>query len=313
MTRPRFIFTAWYLHQAYLVRLLFLLVCGATATNAFGAGGGEEIPFRCKEGLIWVQVGVPESAAPLNFLLDTGAGVSVINLRTAQKLGIKLGRKVSVRGVGSTTAGYWPQHLETTTTGWLPNDWLAVDLGVLSGACECQVDGLIGADFFKDRIVKIDFAARKIRRLSAMEGLGDTFSVPLRVRRGALLAPIRVDESALKWVRLDTGCASPLRWVGSGSNRANRRAEQAVALTRLSIVVSPTRVQFGPDTFQAVPTGFHENEIFPGEAGLLGNGILSRYRSVTVDWKSRRLFLQQAKDMDTATTSPEPARDARTR
>jgi len=41
-----------------------------------------------------------------------------------------------------------------------------------------------------------------------------------------------------------------------------------------------------------VPTGLHQKEIFPGEAGLLGNGLLSRYRSVIIDWKSRRLFLK---------------------
>jgi hypothetical protein len=66
----------------------------------------------------------------------------------------------------------------------------------------------------------------------------------------------------------------------------------AVALSSLSIATSFTQVQLGSDTFPEVPTGLHRKEIFPGEAGLLGNGLLSRYRSVIIDWKSSRLFLK---------------------
>jgi hypothetical protein len=31
----------------------------------------KEMPFEFKEGLLWVKVTVPESAQPLNFLLDS--------------------------------------------------------------------------------------------------------------------------------------------------------------------------------------------------------------------------------------------------
>jgi hypothetical protein len=48
-----------------------------------GTALAQEFPFHFREGLIWVQVDVPQSHEPLNFLLDTGAGVSVLNLRTA--------------------------------------------------------------------------------------------------------------------------------------------------------------------------------------------------------------------------------------
>ena len=274
------------------MRFLGLLIFGVTITNAFCAGTNQELNFRFREGFIWIQVEVPRTKAPLNFLLDTGAGVSALNLETARKLGVKLGGVVSVQGVAATTTGYWPQRLTTTEAGLLPEKFLAVDLSTLSGACECPVDGLIGADFFKDRIVQIDFAAGKLRLLADDELPRDAASIPLRVRRGVLLAPVRVDGSDLNWVRLDTGCASELQWVSPGRARAVLGNKPAVALTKLSIPQKQTVVQLGLKTFQAVPTGMHQKEIFPGESGLLGNGLLSRYGSVTIDWKSRRLFLQ---------------------
>src|SRR5205823_1057610 len=50
-----------------------------------------EFPFEFREGLLWIEVSVPQSKAPLSFLMDTGAGVSVINLSTAKRIGLKLG------------------------------------------------------------------------------------------------------------------------------------------------------------------------------------------------------------------------------
>lgn len=58
-----------------------------------------EFPFEYREGLLWIEVNIPQAEKPLNFLVDTGAGVSVINLNTARRIGLKLGQQVTVRGV----------------------------------------------------------------------------------------------------------------------------------------------------------------------------------------------------------------------
>jgi hypothetical protein len=63
-------------------------------------------------------------------------------------------------------------------------------------------------------------------------------------------------------------------------------------LTELSIPQTQTTVQIGSHEFQNVPTGLHEKPIFHGEAGLLGNGLLSRFSSITIDAKSGRLLLE---------------------
>ena len=154
---------------------------------ATGAAVSEEFPFQLNEGFIWVKIQATESAAPLNFLLDSGASVSVINLQTADKVGLKPGRRVSVQGVGASTEGFWPQHLSATAGGVrLPGDYLAVDLSDLSGSCGCGVDGLIGLDFFRGRVVQLDFAAGKIRVLAAAPAAVGQETLPLKVRPGGL-------------------------------------------------------------------------------------------------------------------------------
>jgi hypothetical protein len=251
-----------------------------------------EFPFRFSEGLLWVEVSVPQSDKPLHFLLDTGAGASVINLSTAKRLGLKLGQEVVVRGVDTTLSGYWQEALSAKAgVVELPGKYLAVDLGKLSSSCEQSVDGLIGADFFCDRVVQIDFNTQKIRLLKPEKAATSEEVLPLQVRRCGMRVPITVDGHKRQWVRLDTGCARALQWVTSEVNPNQCTRQMAIGLAQISILESKTNVRIGNHDFQEVPTGLHETVIFPGEAGLLGNGLLSRFSTVTIDAKSGRVIL----------------------
>ena len=275
-----------------LRRKLWLVVVAALLRVPSAAGvGAQEFPFELREGFIWVEIQAAGCAAPLNFLLDSGACVSVINSGTAERLGLKPGKRVSVQGVGARTEGSWPEQVSATASGVaLPGKYLSLDLKELSGCCGCQVDGLIGADFFRGQVVEIDFAAGRVRVLPADPTAGAEEAVSLRVRHGALQVPVHVNGGPACWVRLDTGCASGLQWV---AGRSDGHAQYiAVALTQVPVEETWSRVQLGSRCFERVATDLHKQAIFAGEAGLLGNGLLSRFESVIVDAKAGRLVLQ---------------------
>jgi predicted aspartyl protease len=255
---------------------------------------GSEFPFQSRDGLIWLQVHARESDQPLNFLLDSGAGASVVNLPTAQKLGLKHGARVSVQGVHSRSTGYWGLPLSAAPDSVpLPKDFLAVDLGELSRACECRVDGLLGADFFSNRVVQIDFTAHKVRLLATPRSSAGDVELALRKEHNTFLVPIGVNGEDPKWVRLDTGCAAALHWVTSGARSKSFDQRMSVALTKLSVPQTQVTVQLGELRFGGVTTGLHERQIFPGEAGLLGIGLLSRFSSVTIDAVAGRVVLEK--------------------
>ena len=258
-----------------------------------------EMPFQYREGLLWVEVSVPQADKPLHFLLDTGAGASVINLSAAQRLSLKPGQKVSVRGVDATLTGYWEELVSAKVCGvTLPSRYLAVDLGKLSTSCEQPVDGLVGADFFCEHVVQIDFEAQKIRLLKSEKAEKSSEALPLEVRCCGMRVPITVNGHRRQWVRLDTGCARALQWVTSDVNPNQCARQTAVGLARISILETGTDVGIGDYKFQNVPTGLHKTAIFPGEAGLLGNGLLSRFSTITIDAKAGRVILDKTKDGD---------------
>src|ERR1700674_1891622 len=125
-----------------------------------------EIHFQYRDGLIWLKVNIAGKSKPLNFLLDSGAGISAIDLRTARTLGVLLGSRQIVLGVNGQGFAFQVSDLHAVCAGVdLPKTVLAVDLRALSDCCERPVDGILGADFFRSRIVQIDFRDGRVRIL----------------------------------------------------------------------------------------------------------------------------------------------------
>lgn len=275
------------------MRWLFCVILAVQAAVARGevvAASPTEFPFEYREGLLWVQVQVAESREPLRFLLDSGAEVSVVNLDTAKRLGLPLGERVKVSSVQAAMTGYWPQKLSATASGvTLPSDFLALDLSKLNGACTQSVDGLIGKDFFNGRIVQIDFVAQKIRLLDASNAPAKSEGSPLEIRRCGLCVMASVDGSKPQRLRLDTGCATALQWVTSKVQPQKCTSKVAIGLAQLTIPQTTTTVSLAGQTFHDVPTGLHREAIFDGEKGLLGNGLLSRFETVTIDSRAGRM------------------------
>jgi hypothetical protein len=153
------------------------------------------------------------------------------------------------------------------------------------------VDGLIGADFFKNKMVQIDFKQEKVRLLRPVELAQSDAAIPLDVRRCGMRVAIRVDGQKLRWFRVDTGCASALQWVTGTVNSQECTSKVAVGLAELGIPQTKTTVQIGTQILRDVQTGLHRTEIFSGEAGLIGNGLLTQFESVIIDTTGEKLIL----------------------
>jgi hypothetical protein len=250
--------------------LLALMLVGSFCSAA-------QIPFEFRDGLIWVKVQVSGSRAPLNFLLDSGAGSSVVDLSVARRLGVAFRGAVKVQRVGESIPAHRIIGFSAQAGGVaIQSDPLAVDLSDTSELCNRRIDGLIGHDFFRGRIVQIDFRDRCIRVLESVRRDESCVSIPLKVRNCAICVPVSMNGSRHRWTRLDTGCDGALHWV-DGDGGDDVRATVAV----------------GQEQIANVPASLRRSPLFPSEAGLLGNAILSNYR-VTIDAVNGRLLLQRS-------------------
>jgi predicted aspartyl protease len=261
----------------------------AFVAGTTGLRSAEEFPFELREGFIWVRANVAESSEPLHFLLDTGAEVSTLNAETAKRLKLKGGKPVRVAGVTSKATGYWPQRIEGKVGDVaLPREFLVTDLCALQDSCQCRVDGLLGADFLKKRVVQIDFAAREIRLLDSTPDSTNGERVSIRFRKDLILVPVTVDGNE-QWMRLDTGCASALEWVSPSTKKA-RGTRISIGLSAARIPTAHTTIGLGKWQFADVRTGLHASPLFASEDGLLGMGVLSRFGQVTIDTTAKTVI-----------------------
>ncbi|MGB8353735.1 MAG: retropepsin-like aspartic protease [Chthoniobacteraceae bacterium] len=251
----------------------------------------DDLPFRYTHNLIWIKVNVAGRAEPLDFLFDTGAGTTVLNIDTAEKLGLKTGNSEVVRGVDSRTMAKWVKGFDAQVAGMpLERSLLTIDLSAEGKVCGHRIDGLLGADFLKNRVVQIDYAAGKIRWLEHADApTGAMVATLMKRRNDGWCVAVSIAGKSRQWLRVDTGCDDTVRWVARRPERLG-----GLHLERRTTVGwrAKTDVQFGGRFFGDVDIAVQEKGMFPDEDGLLGNGLLSKF-TVTVDNEKHVLLLKQ--------------------
>jgi len=254
----------------------------------------EEIPFRFTDGFICIDARMEHGGEPVSFVLDSGAGVSVLSLRTARRLKLKLGAAENVRGVGSEAAAYRLEPVRALAGGSaLPAIPMAVDLSMADELCSRPVDGLIGVDFFEGRVVQIDYVHRCLRLMATAAPTTKGQKLPIEMKNGVMCVPVGVNDSQPRWTRLDTGCNDSLHWVVPRPRERGGRAGVSIGFVTNPKDTSLMSVTLGSRTVESVKTSLHGRALFEGEAGLLGNGLLSQF-VVTVDRANRQVILEEA-------------------
>jgi hypothetical protein len=150
------------------------------------------------------------------------------------------------------------------------------------------VDGLIGADFFREHVVQIDYRAEKLRLLSRTE-LPAAAALPLVMRGDALCVRAAVNGDSSGWARVDTGCDATIEWVAA-TRLEKSSAGTSIAAAAGTHAATLANIEMGNLRLSEVPIGFRPTPIFAGESGLIGNGVLGRF-TVTFDVARKRLWL----------------------
>lgn len=276
------------------------------------------VAFEDLKGLVALRVTVNKT--PLLMLLDTGAAESIIDLDTAQTIGLALTGRIQVRGTGSgsvtgafTSASYSIDGV-TTTPGTIR---LAIPLNAVSRRLGRHINGIVGLDFLRATILDIDYASRVIRTHAAPTVQPSPQSVVLPVRwdgSGHPVIPVRVrvgDEAPTEVAaKLDVGHAGALTLHAPFVSRHDWPGPH-VATTRLlgaagvashstgrvgrvsSITVGGTEIPTPLVVFSADTTGAFASETSDAH---LGADVLSLFR-LTLDLGHDRVILERTGDV----------------
>lgn len=271
------------------------------------------VPFDFSKSAIGLEVAI--HGTPLYMILDTGVDPSVIDLKQAEALGLKLDR-----GAGGQTSGEgdakdstaYPAELSGLTIagrGFAPIEALGFDMSALTARYGRRLDGVLGYSFLKDRVVLIDYPKS---RLWLLDRPGEAVAAVKTCRQRHTIALTFFPEenipavpdfrfgAARGTISLDTG--------SSGSISLYRKAldlpglkdalseKGEVAFTggrgdgKAKSYVLNQAVGFGPFTLPAGQTVSLRGSTPDGRAANVGNKLFAAMKlKLLLDYRSQRI------------------------
>lgn len=146
--------------------LLVAMTAGVAQPQTVAGASFVEVPFDFVKNEIALQVKI-NGRGPFTMLLDTDTNPSGIDSALARELGLKLGSTGQrASGGGSEINLVYATRLPVVEIGSLTaRDVTAATISLvkLGERLGTPVQGVLGYSFLKDRIVQIDYPARKLR------------------------------------------------------------------------------------------------------------------------------------------------------
>ena len=165
------------------------------------------IPIELMQNLVVVDVSVDGETG--RFLLDTGAGSTIVSRAFAERLGLAEKGRIEARGAGGNETAAFVEVGSLTVPGIELRDQTLVTLPLdaLAGALERPIDGILGYDFLSRFTVEIDYVEK---RLALGEPGGyvpreGAVRVPLTIEANIPRIPGRVGDLPAGLFILDTG------------------------------------------------------------------------------------------------------------
>lgn len=176
----------------------------------------DKAPIRMVKNFIFVQVMLNDSKEPLNFMFDSGAGVTVVEKSWKEKLGLLVQNETLI----GTAAGSLMTGTSNGNRLFLGNRTIVdsislylMDLNHLSKFLKIKVDGIIGFDLLRKWITETNLDDREMRFYadSAFQYWGTASPVGLvNLESDHFAVPIEIylkgnSRPSVLTVKIDTG------------------------------------------------------------------------------------------------------------
>lgn len=281
-----------------------------------------DIPFKYENGFIVVDI-ILEGRLPLKFIFDTGAEYSILAKREfTDVLGVNYEREFNLIGADLSTVlkAYLAKSLRLKMSNLtvlnqhilvLEDNYLNFE--ELTGT---RIDGIIGADLFKNFVVTLDFKRQIINLKEPIQFKkpGKEFKeMPIELSGNKIYINAKTyfgpddKEGLLLKLLLDTGASLPIL-IHTNTNPSIQLPENLILGNigvglggRLSGYMGRLKeCSFSDFTFKNVITSFQEiridkdSSVLNKRNGILGNIILDRFTFI-IDYHRQKIYFKPNK------------------
>ncbi|WP_068875754.1 MULTISPECIES: pepsin/retropepsin-like aspartic protease family protein [unclassified Phenylobacterium] len=261
-------------------------------------------PLAARGGLIDIAATV--NGAPIRAVVDSGAQFSAVDRALAQRLDLPrtVAAPILAYGVSGAPSLTHTVRLDLALPGLhIPRlRAAALNLAEISAATGRDFQLLIGRDVLRHLVVEADFPRARARFLArhAHRPPRDALHVPLRLKGGAPMVAVHIEDAPPLDVLVDTGASGVLALSAPAAQDAGllapgRRVTSAhsVSLGGLSLdrMVTARTVRLAGMTLRDAEIQVYTPAAnAPAPAGLLGTGLFRQFR-LSLDLAGQRMFL----------------------
>jgi len=295
----------------------FALPAAGPADFRFLRGGGTaRLPIRYGERHLWVKVSIDGKPAE-EFLLDTGASVSLLDSAWAARHGIATAGKMQAVGAGAAGEVAFAR-VDSIRVAGPDGDGIALaghKLAVLALNRYVapffwrEAAGVLGYDFISRFVMEIDYDAQTLTlhdpKTFKYSGAGT--AVPITLSGSIPVVAARLDGKYEGLFRLDVGSGSTVDLHAPYVRRHGLREKvgKTVAVlgggfggTFTSHVTRMKRMEIGPYSWKdpvVILSGAERGGLASEDlAGNIGNEVFERFKC-TFDYEHRQLYLEPGK------------------
>jgi len=265
----------------------------------------------------WIFLRGTVAGYETDIVLDSGAGITVIDKSFADRIGLVGAGAIPARGVGGEREATIVQGVDLRIgSAQLPAVTAAIiDLEEVRQMLGRPMPVILGKEMFHQFVVDIDYPKERIAFHSPEKYTYDGGGAEIALipsDDGHKGLHVSVEDGPEVLVKLDTGSGGTLTLFESYTNEAKLLEGRSPLSDQLTggvggQVVSGRgtlrRLSIAGFELQSVPVGFHTEDrgsFHTAEAaGNLGSLVLGRFRN-TYDYSRERLFLEPGEDWDRA-------------
>ncbi|WP_299626958.1 retropepsin-like aspartic protease [uncultured Tenacibaculum sp.] len=264
------------------------------------------IPFELFRNYIVFKVKIKNRL--LNFMLDTGAEITLIDKKVAQNLNLPNNGRITYNGVSNNSGGYITTinnlklsdqiTIKNLTTG-------TVDLSKISDYFDTKIDGIIGSQLLSSLVIKIDFNTKSMSFANTISNFNtqgyNTFFFSTKDGIPEINTTMKLETGKVikGKMSIDTGYGGNFflsrRFVKKNKILSKLEPKKEKTGTDIgghhkTFLTSVASMSFLNETFNDVPTLFSKSKL--GKMGLIGNRIISRYNWV-FDYKKNKAYYKR--------------------
>ncbi len=282
-------------------KLLGLLLIYTLSNIAFGQ---EIIPFKLGEdNRIYIK-GLINQSDTLNLVFDLGANITVINKTNMKAKNVSITfDTVVINAGGNGTSEESKSFNNTVRIG--TKDYIAKDVLGISYPENAELDGLIGWNFFEDKIVEIDFESKELLISNKLPDYYVRYSkAKLKFIDSLPYVKTILNKGKKKvkiWSMLDTGYNSTLKVYYNTVIENKLLGKYQIIGESTSLGTDGTvaksdyilipRIEIGGYEIYNMPADLVKTKVNSNIPALFGGNLLKRFH-IILNFKNKEVYLK---------------------